>query len=347
MSSNAQAHREELFCKVAANNVLVKLINIIVLIRIGNHEAMHHLELKHLRMICAIAENGNMTRAAEKLCISQSALSQQLKDIENKLGTDLFFRTRKKMILTEVGKQLQNTATQVIDSVEQAEQAISLKTKGERGELRVGTQCIFCYKWLPQVLRLFHAKFPNVEIEIGNSTNLIEELEDKRFDLVISGAVSSDSAYVSVPLFKDQLVCVMPEDHPLTAGDFVRLDDFRGTNLISHADRTRNRFYQQILKPKNIEPDKFMYVGAPQAILEMVVAGLGISIFPRWAVTEALHSWKLVAKPISPKGFPLTWHAVSLAHSNIPIYQQEFIRNISRLNITEQSVTAGHLTMVR
>ena len=141
---------------------------------------MNHLEIKHLRMVCAIAESGNMTRAAETLCISQSALSQQLKDIENKLGTDLFFRTRKKMILTEVGKQLQGTATQVIDSVDQAEHAISLQTKGEKGELKVGTQCIFCYKWLPQVMRLFHAKFPNVEIEVGNSTDISEGTGGKK-----------------------------------------------------------------------------------------------------------------------------------------------------------------------
>lgn len=306
---------------------------------------MNHLEIKHLRMICAISESGNMTRAAEKLCISQSALSQQLKDIENKLGTDLFFRTRKKMILTEVGKQLQDTAVQVIDSVDQAEHTISLQTKGEKGELKVGTQCIFCYKWLPQVMRLFHAKFPNVEIEVGNSRDLNEELESKRFNLVISGAISPSMTHSSVALFKDQLVCVMPEDHPLAACSFVQLNDFAGNNLISHSDKGRNRFYQQILKPKNIEPKTFMNVGAPQAILEMVAAGLGISIFPRWAVTEALKTWQMVARPITPKGFPLTWHAVYLTHSNIPVYQQEFIRSISTLNVTEQTIAGNRLAI--
>ena len=101
---------------------------------------MHNLEIKHLRMLRAITESGNMTRAAEKLCLTQSALSQQLKDIEGKLGTDLFYRTRKKMIVTEVGRQLLETATQVIDAVDLAEQDISRKISGERGELKVGTQ---------------------------------------------------------------------------------------------------------------------------------------------------------------------------------------------------------------
>lgn len=298
---------------------------------------MNHLEIKHLRMICAISESGNMTRAAEKLCITQSALSQQLKDIENKLGTDLFFRTRKKMILTEVGKQLQTTAIEVIDSVEKAEYAISTELTGEKGELKVGTQCIFCYKWLPRVMHLFQAKFPNVEIEIGNSIDVLEELEGKKFDLIITGALAPSTAHSSVSLFKDQLICIMPEDHPLATCSFIQLEDFGANNLISFTDRGRNKFYQHILKPMNIEPKRFMNVGVPQAILEMVAAGLGISIFPRWAVTEALKMWKIVARPITQKGFPLTWHAAYLTHSNIPIYQQEFIRSISKLSVTDQS----------
>jgi LysR family transcriptional regulator for metE and metH len=308
---------------------------------------MNNLELKHLRMICALAESGNMTMAAEKLCITQSALSQRLKDIETRLGIDLFFRTPKKMILTEAGKQLLVTAIEVIEAVEQAERSIFRKIKGEKGELKVGTQCIFCYKWLPQVMRIFHGKFPNIEIEVGNSSDLLEELEGKKYDLIISGAISPSDIHTSVPLFKDQLVCIMTEDHPLAASSFIQLADFGDKNLISHTEKSKNRFYQQVLKPQGIEPKKIMNVGAPQAILEMVIAGFGVSIFPKWAVAEALKTWGIVARPITPKGFPLTWHAVYLTHSNIPIYQQEFIRRISRLNITEQTVFSSRQVITR
>jgi LysR family transcriptional regulator, regulator for metE and metH len=302
---------------------------------------MHNLEIKHLRMLRAITESGNMTRAAEKLCITQSALSQQLKDIEGKLGTDLFFRTHKKMIVTKVGRQLLETATQVIEAIDLAEQDISRKISGERGELKVGTQCIFCYKWLPQVMHLFHRKFPSVEIEIGNSTDLNGELESKKFDLIISGVVSPDDTHTTIPLFQDQLVCIMQADHPLSTCSFIQFEDFRGNNLISHAEKGRNRFYQQVLKPKGLEPKKIMNVGAPQAIIEMVAAGFGISIFPRWAIAGALKTWPIVARPISPRGLPLTWHAVYLNHTNVPIYQQEFIRSISKLNVTEQTMLTG------
>jgi LysR family transcriptional regulator, regulator for metE and metH len=127
--------------------------------------------------------------------------------------------------------------------------AITRKMKGERGELKVGAQCIFCYKWLPQVMRHFHDAFPYIQIEVGNSVDLLEELEGKRYDLIVTGATSPGNSFTSVPLFKDQLVCIMTEDNPLAACSFVQLDDFADNNLIAHADKGRNRFYQQVLKP--------------------------------------------------------------------------------------------------
>lgn len=298
---------------------------------------MGHLEIKHLRMLSAIAESGNMTRAAEKLCITQSALSQQLKDIENKLEIDLFFRTRRKMILTESGRQLKETAVHVLDSINLAERNIFSKVNGEKGELKVGTQCMFCYKWLPQVMKRFRTEFPNIEIEVGNSTDPSKELEQKKYDLIISGAISLNATHTSVPLFKDELVCIMSVDHPLVSCNFVQVEDFGNYNFISAADPDRSYFYQQILKPKKIEPTKIMNIGAPQAILEMVSAGFGIAIFPQWAVKEALVTREIVARPITLKGFPLTWHAVHLTHNRVPRYQWEFVRSINSLDVIESA----------
>jgi LysR family transcriptional regulator for metE and metH len=137
----------------------------------------------------------------------------------------------------------------------------------------------------------------------------------------------------------------MPEDHPLADCSFVKLDDFGGQNLISHTDKGRNRFYQEVLKAKGIEPKNVMNIGVPQAIIEMVAAGFGLTTFPRWALTEALKTWKIAARPITPSGFPLTWHAVYLTHSNIPMYQQEFVRSISHLNVTEQTIARDYPAM--
>ncbi len=293
------------------------------------------LEIKHLRMIRAIAETENITKAARRLFISQSGLSQQLKDIEGKLGADLFFRTRKKMVPTPMGKQLIKTAAGVLVTVDDAELEIARAVSGEKGELKVGTQCIFCYKWLPHVMKQFQAKFPGVDFEIGNSVNPAEDLASKRFDIVITGARGDDEHCTYTPLFEDQLVCIMPSGHPLSAMDFVRLQDFSRYKLISHAERELNKFYQFILKPKGIEPQRLMPVGAPHAIVSMVAAGFGISVFPAWAVRTTLASNGICARPITRRGLPLTWNAVFLPGANMPVFQNEFIQIVGNLNAAD------------
>jgi LysR family transcriptional regulator for metE and metH len=293
---------------------------------------MNHLEIKHLRMIGAMAETGNMTRAARKLFISQSALSQQLKDIENKLKVDLFFRTPKKMILTPTGKKLLKTAKQVIELVHGAELDIAKLVSGDRGELKVGTQCIFCYKWLPKVMSRFQNKFPNIEFEIGTSADPVTELVDKRFDVIITGLALDDDPYTHLPLFKDQLVCIMGKDHPMGAQTYIQLEDFRKVNLISHAEKAHSKFYQLALSSRGIEPRRFMTVGQPQAIMEMVASGFGCSIFPMWAVQSALAANALIARPITKCGVPLTWNAVFLKNGNMPVFQKEFITMVKKTN---------------
>jgi LysR family transcriptional regulator for metE and metH len=288
-------------------------------------------------MICAIADTGNMTRAAEKLFISQSALSQQLKDIEGKLKIDLFFRTRKKMVLTPIGRKLLEKAEHVIETVEDAELEIAQLVSGERGELKVGTQCIFCYKWLPRVMRVFQHKFPKVDFEIGNSGNLAEELETGRYDFVITASAAKDDHFDYLPLFADQMVCILPKDHPLSSRSYVRFEDFNGFNLISHAEKAQNRFYQLVLKPNGVEPKRLMTVGQPLAIIEMVAAGFGISVFPRWAIKSALETAGITARPITRNGFPLTWQAAFLKNRQLPVYQKAFINIVGKMNIEDRS----------
>lgn len=297
-------------------------------------KTMSQLEIKHLKMVLAIARTGNMTKAAESLFISQSALSQQLKDIEGKLSVDLFFRTRKRMILTSTGKELLQAAESIIERLEEAELEIARRVSGESGEFRVGTQCLFCYKWLPGVLAKFQERFPNIEFEIGSSINSATELEDKRYDVIIGTAVGErgDETFSTYPLFEDQMVCIMSNGHPLSSHPYIHLEDFQEFCLISHAEKNSNRFYLTILKPKAIEPKKFMTIAQPQAIIEMVASGFGISALPRWAVKSSLEARQICALPITKRGFPLTWHATFLKNSTVPVFQKEFLNIVSRMN---------------
>jgi LysR family transcriptional regulator for metE and metH len=294
---------------------------------------MGFLEIKHLRMLQTIADTGNMTRAAGRLAITQSALSQQLKDIEGKLAVDLFLRTNRKMIPTAMGRQLLHTATSVVETVEAAERSIARAVAGEKGILRIGTQCIFCYKWLPHVMKRFQSRYPGFEVEVGNAEDSLQGLKTGRFDIIITAFPFREDHCVDVPLFEDQLVCVMPASHPLSAGPFVRLSDFGRYKLISHAEEDKNKFYQFVLKPRRIEPSQLMTVGSPHAIISLVAAGFGLGVFPAWAVQSALADDGICTRPITEDGLPLTWRAVHLRLRATPAYQEAFIDILGGLKV--------------
>lgn len=298
---------------------------------------MNHLEVKHLRMITTLAKTQNMTRAADKLCISQSALSQQLKDIENKLNASLFNRTRKKMIPTSIGKLILQTAQHVIETIEDTELEITKMVSGDQGELKVGMQCIFCYKWLPDVMGKFQNKFPNIELVIGNSNNIFKELDSGQFDLIITGAPLDDGHFIQCPLFADHMVCIMPNDHPLSAKPYVDFKDCKDASLITHSEKENNRFFELTFNRMGIEPRKYMTVTQPQAIIEMVSSGFGISFFPKWAVQSAINSNVLTARPVTRTGIPIQWNATFLKKKQMLNFQMEFINMVSKLNPVESA----------
>jgi LysR family transcriptional regulator for metE and metH len=294
---------------------------------------MSQLEIKHLKLIRAIATTGNMTKAARMLFLTQPALSQQLKEIEARLEAQLFTRTHKKMVLTAVGKKMLTAAQSVIETIEDVELEIARTISGDSGDLKLGTQCMFCYKWLPGVLNRFQRKYPNITFDLGSSWNLIRELETKTYDLVIAGYKVESDQVSSYPLFTDDLVCIVSQDSPLASRPFVEFKDLADQCLIGNKEKSRNGLYQKIFKHLNIEPKKYMMIEQSQAMIEMVAAGFGLSIVPRWAVKEILEFNRLAALPITRKGIDVTWHAVVLKNETLSVFQKEFIRLVSRMPV--------------
>lgn len=241
------------------------------------------------------------------------------------------------MVLTASGRSLLPTAREVVAAVESAELDIAKRSNGERGELRLGTQCIFCYKWLPKVMKGLQEKFPLVEMSIGNVSDLKKDLLDERYDLVISGAAADKKLFTSNPLFEDELLCLMHRNHHLAAHRHVEFADFAGENLISHTEHDKNRFHLQVLKPRGIEPANILPIGVPQAMFEMIESRFGIGLFPGWAVRDNLAKTSVVAKRITVRGMPMTWHAIHRREMRVPQYLKEFISLISVSDILRNS----------
>src|SRR3954465_7290969 len=125
-----------------------------------------HLEVKHLRLVQAIQQERSITRAGTKLHLTQSAVSHQLKEIEDRLGTSLFLRARHDLALTPAGERVLSAAGTVLDELKRTEEDIAVLAGSPRGTVRISTQCYTAYHWLPQIVKKFSLKHPHVSVEI-------------------------------------------------------------------------------------------------------------------------------------------------------------------------------------
>jgi LysR family transcriptional regulator for metE and metH len=293
------------------------------------------LETRHLKLIVAVSEEKSVTRAGERLHLTQSALSHQLRDIEQRLGTPLFSRLNKRMILTQAGERLLQSARQVLDELKRAEDDIAQIAAGDHGSLRISTECYTCYHWLPEMLKEFNRKFPKVEVKIllEATHHPIPALLNGKLDFAIVSDLERDKRLIYKPLFRDEMVVIMAPHHPLAARPYITAKDFAGQTLFSYSPPSESTLYNKVLLPAGVKPARFSEVQLTEAIIEMVKAGLGVSALARWAVARQIESGMLVARPLTRKGFHRQWCAALLKNDFTPAYVTDFIELLSRRSL--------------
>ncbi|HXU35376.1 MAG TPA: LysR substrate-binding domain-containing protein [Blastocatellia bacterium] len=292
-----------------------------------------HLEVRHLKLVEMVSKEGGLTRAASRLHVTQSALSHQLRDIEDKLGAPLFLRLNKRMLLTQAGERLLSSAPAVLEELKRAEEDIRQIALHRDGILRISTECYTCYHWLPPVLKPFNREFPRVEVRIvAEATRRpVEALLDGRLDLAITSAVIRNQKLTFKPLFKDELVAIVSPGHPLAARSHLTAKDFAAEHLLIYAlPKEDLTIYQKVLVPAGVSPRHVSRVELTEAIIEMVKAGLGIGVMARWAVAPQIESGALAGIPLTAKGLHRHWNAAMIKHKAAPPYLARFVELLSK-----------------
>jgi len=290
------------------------------------------LDVRHLKLIVAVTEEKSVTRAGERLSLTQSALSHQLRDIEDRLGTPLFLRLNKRMLPTKAGERLLGVARQVLDELKRVEDDIAQMASHKLGALRVSTECYTCYHWLPGLLKEFNRKFPGVEVQIilEATRQPIQALLNGKLDLAIVSRAPRDKQLSYHPLFEDEVVAIMNPDHPLAARPYLRPRDFSDQHLFLYVEPKESDLFRLLFAPAGVAPAKVSQVQLTEAILDMVKAGLGVSMMARWAVKDQVEAGKIVARPLTSKGLYRQWSAALLKNDYAPPYVSEFIEMLSR-----------------
>ena len=290
------------------------------------------LEVRHLRLVSAVAELGSLTRAGDRLHLTQSALSHQLRDIESRLGAALFLRVGKRLVLTPAGERLLATARDVLDRLDRTEQDIHQMGKARAGMLRLTTECYTCYHWLPPLLVRYRKRFPEVEvrIDVGATGRPLDMLLAGKLDLAIMSTPVRDRRLVSRPVFDDELVVVAARNHRFAKQTHVRLSDLRDETLYVYPPKEESRVLQEVLVPSGHVPARVEEVMLTESIAELVKAGLGVSVLARWAVQPLVDAGSIVIRPLTARGLRRQWRAVMPKDLAGADYIGEFIELLGR-----------------
>ncbi|MEQ6248562.1 LysR substrate-binding domain-containing protein [Sulfitobacter sp. HNIBRBA3233] len=287
-----------------------------------------HIEFRHLRTIQAIYQAGGLARAAEMMNITQSALSHQVKGLEDQAGVELFVRRSKPLKLSPAGQRLLKLAQQVLPQVEALQEEFEGLRDGSTGRMHIAIECHACFEWLFPVLEQFRRGFAEVDVDIrpGLAFDALPALRREEVDLVISSDPEEIAGVEFIELFDYRAVFVAASTHPLAAKPFVEADDFRGETLITYpVERTRLDVFSQLLIPAKVEPAVIRQVELTAVILLLVASNRGVSVLPDWVVREVKYSSDYVTRPLTAEGITRRLYAAIRSEDREKPFVQEFL----------------------
>ncbi|MEM8577153.1 MAG: LysR family transcriptional regulator [Pseudomonadota bacterium] len=287
-----------------------------------------YLEFRHLRTIKAIHQAGGLARAADQLGITQSALSHQVKGLEDQAGVELFVRRSKPLKLSAAGRRLLTLAEQVLPQVEALQAEFAGLRAGSAGRMHIAIECHACFEWLFPVLETFRRDWPDVDVDIrpGLAFDAMPALLKEEVDLVVSSDPEELAGVEFIELFDYEPVFVASKDHPLAAKPYIEARDFTGETLITYpVERQRLDVFSQLLIPAKVEPASVRQAELTAVILLLVASNRGVSVLPDWVVREVKYSSDYVTRPLTEAGLTRRLYAAIRSEERDKPYMQRLI----------------------
>jgi LysR family transcriptional regulator for metE and metH len=262
------------------------------------------LELRHLRTLIAVNEAGTVSRAADRVHLTQSALSHQLRALEAHYGTAMVKRQGQSVKLTESGQRLAALARTVMGEIQAAERELAKLARKPTGTLRIALECHTCFDWLMPIMDAFRKHWPEVELDLvsGFNPNPLALLADNKTDLVIGSENKPRRGIAYHPLFRFEVLAVMPTDHRLRAKRFLDAQDFAQETLITYpVPEDRIDLIRRVLKPAKVRPRR-RTTELTVAILQLVASRRGVAALPNWGIKNYLDYEYVIARRIGKNG---------------------------------------------
>jgi DNA-binding transcriptional LysR family regulator len=286
------------------------------------------MELKHLRAFLAVAQELHFGRAASSLCISQPALSLQIRALEEEIGVRVFKRNRRTTSLTPAGLILIGEAREVLARSEQAFQRVRRAAVGQVGTLRLAFISTAAALLVPPLVKTFRELYPDVEVDLRNvlSADQVDQLLERRLDIgFLRTPINAPEAIHTTVLHREPFVLLLPASHPRATKRSLRLEDLQDSNFVMYTRKLASGFHDRILGIINsagFSPHVVQEAGEMYTLISLVASGLGVAIAP--ASIQLHHTRGVVVRPL-PNDLPLSEISLAANSSNLSPCTQLFI----------------------
>lgn len=292
------------------------------------------IELRHLKTLIAVTETGNLSKAGQRMHLSQPAVSHQIRMLEEYVGAELFRRKSSPLRLSPVGERLLQTAYEVERLLQQTERDVSRIAEGKAGQLRIAVECHSCFDWLMPSMDAFREGWPEVEMDLvsGFHPDPIGLLGEERADLVIVSKPAERPDVVHHPLFRYEVLALMARQHPLARKSYLQARDFANETLVTYPiPDDRIDVIREVLGPAGINPQR-RTTELTVAILQLVASKRAIAAMPGWAVQPYLERDYVASRPIRKNGLFSNLYATTSQSLARTAYMREFIDTMRRVS---------------
>lgn len=247
------------------------------------------IEVRHLKTLIALRETGSVVEAAERLFLTQSALSHQLKELEHRLDCELFIRKSRPLRFTEAGKRLLVLADEVTAKVSEAERDLQKLLHGDVGRLYMAIECHSCFNWLMPTVDIYRNHWPAIELDFsgGFMFEPLPALVQGEVDLVITSDPQPIKGVEYVPLFGYEMQIAIANHHPLAQKPFLEPEDLVDQTIITYpVERARLDIFKVFLDPAGVVPIGVRTSELTLMMVQLVASGRGVCALPNWVLAE-------------------------------------------------------------
>ncbi|CDT81079.1 LysR substrate-binding domain-containing protein [Vibrio coralliirubri] len=259
------------------------------------------IELKHLRTLTTLRDSGSLTATATSLHLTQSALSHQLKDLEARIGGQLFLRKTRPVKFTSEGEILLKLADEIQPRIAKAENELASLKEDVNGRLHMAIECHSCFQWLMPALKEYQVAWPSVTLDFSSGFGFepLPALMAGELDLVITSDIQPRSEVHYEPLFDFEMRLITAINSPLADKASIEPQDLSDLTMLSYpVQKQRLDVVKHFLQPAGVEPKKWKQADNTLMLVQMVSAGLGVAALPNWAISEFSKQGLIASKPL-------------------------------------------------